>query len=132
MCRDDNPQWDSDTSPLFWDFELSGKDVTVAKDLLYRYGPGDIYEARGTFSALMLRIQPTPHAWPVLIPVQNKFPLPSRGCQNVANRLGCGLEVRICLTDVLGFGAFGFASSSSISSSSSSLFQGAVLKKGGS
>eukprot|EP00437_Effrenium_voratum_P029957 CAMPEP_0181398456 /NCGR_PEP_ID=MMETSP1110-20121109/1049_1 /TAXON_ID=174948 /ORGANISM="Symbiodinium sp., Strain CCMP421" /LENGTH=1129 /DNA_ID=CAMNT_0023520405 /DNA_START=59 /DNA_END=3448 /DNA_ORIENTATION=+ len=83
-CRGDNPQWDTDTSPLFWDFELEGNEVTIAREVLYYYGAGT--PARGKFSVLMMRVQPTPHAWPGLVPVQNKFDLPSRGCSVVDDR----------------------------------------------
>ena len=76
---------DNDPSPVFWDFKLLSSDVTIQKfPLLW---PGEY----GQFSSLVLRVQPTPHPWPLLAPPEKKSPyyqgsMGSAGCAVIEQR----------------------------------------------
>ncbi|CAE6957414.1 unnamed protein product [Symbiodinium sp. CCMP2592] len=65
VCSPDTHWYSSaeadDPSPIFWDFNLTGSEVTITKRL-------QAYNYIGAFSNLVLQVQPTPHAWPQLLP----------------------------------------------------------------
>ncbi|CAE7447056.1 unnamed protein product [Symbiodinium necroappetens] len=65
VCSEVTHWWSSDDaddpSPIFWDFNLAGSEVTITKR-------SQAYNYKGAFSNLVLQVQPTPHAWPQLLP----------------------------------------------------------------
>eukprot|EP00439_Symbiodinium_sp_Y106_P061372 s786_g9.t1 len=89
VCSPESPFWSSadadDPSPIFWEFNLAGSEVAITKRL-------QAYNYRGAFSNLVLQVQPTPHAWPQLLPPRlesgnDENNLESNyGCQIVSKR----------------------------------------------